>query len=160
MTKNILDRQNIIRRMAGSILASNLTAKEINLVSNELIKDRTFSTELGESIRKSMLAFDINPYTETKKYKIDDLQNETNWIDSTMSKIQEKKISKKDIIEALPTNTFSNISKNSLIKMSLRDLLLRAFTNPNQSTINSFIRKLGIENEIDPYLAGIDNKRY
>jgi hypothetical protein len=42
--------------------------------------------------------------------------------------------------------------------MSLKDLLLRAFENSSPANINSFIKKIGMGTEPDPYLTGIEKK--
>ncbi|MDN2704482.1 hypothetical protein O0881_21100 [Janthinobacterium sp. SUN100] len=159
MKKNNLEN-NTIRKIVGLILSSDISSIEIHMLSSELINSRDLSIELGNALKKSIQALENSSDTKPKNLKIDNNNYEISSITNLMEKIQDRKISKKVVISALPKNTFSNISQNSLLKMSLRDLLNRAFENSSENTINSFIRKIGIDSEPDPYLAGIDKNRY
>lgn len=145
--------QSILRRAVGAILSSSLSSREIIDFSNELVHSPNLAYDLAQALRMSMQVLDVEPVVH-----FEPLGQEPPWLPLIVDRIQKSKLPKRAIIELLPQRHIGHISPMTQQKMSLKELLLRAFENASQSTINSFIRKIGVESEPDPYLTGIEKK--
>lgn len=145
--------QPVLRKVVGSILSSNLTSREIIDLSRDLMHSPELAYEIARALRLSVEVFDEEP-----NMRFEPVTSEPPWLTMVVDRIQKSKMPKREIIELLPKRYIDHISHATLQKMSLRDLLLRAFENTSQSNINSFIRKIGMDVEPDPYLTGIEKK--
>ncbi|WP_228892972.1 hypothetical protein [Pseudoduganella aquatica] len=145
--------QSVLRRIVGSILSSNLSSREILDISRELTQSPELAFDLSRALRLSMQALDEEP-----DMHFESIASEAPWLPMLIDRIQRSKIPKKEIIGMLPQRHIDRISPATLQKMSLKDLLLRAFENSSPANINSFIKKIGMGTEPDPYLTGIEKK--
>lgn len=145
--------QSALRKIIGSILSSNLSSHEIIDFSHELMSNHEFGIELAHALRLSMQVLEEEP-----SMYFEPVASEPPWLPVIMDRIQKSKIPKREVIGLLPQKYIGHISPLTQQKMALRDLLLRAFENASQANINSFIRKIGMESEPDPYLTGIEKK--
>lgn len=145
--------QSALRKIVGSILSSNLSSREIIDFSHELINSPELGFELAQALRLSMRVLEDEP-----SMHFEATATEPPWLSVILDRIQKSKLPKREIIGLLPQRYIGHISPLTQQKMSLKDLLLRAFENASQANINSFIRKIGMESEPDPYLTGIEKK--
>lgn len=154
MKKNA-SRAAIIRKIVGSVLSSDMTNKDIDYFSDDLIHDREFSFELGHALRMSLYALEAKTDYDPDMY----YSRSRSWLTDIVDIIQEKHISKKEVIMAIPPNLINDISFSSLIRQPLIDILERTLEKAPKKLIDEFISNLGIRIEQDPYLAGIEKKR-
>lgn len=145
--------QLTLRKIVGSILSSNLSDSEIIDFSHELMSNPEFGFELAHALKHSIRVLEEEP-----SLNFEPIASEPPWLAIVMDRIQKSKIPKREVISLLPQRDIGHISPVTQHKMSLRDLLLRAFENSSQARINAFIRKIGVESEPDPYLTGIEKK--
>ncbi|WP_290600304.1 hypothetical protein [Janthinobacterium sp.] len=153
---------DLIRKIVGHILSSEFTEIQINSIALDLVRNPKFCADLGNSLRKSIQAIsgitDQTP-TPSKVSKSDISKASPYDLESAIKEIQDRKIPKKIVISAIPKNFLPRVSDMSLMKMSLRDVITRSFQGKSEYSIDFFLKNLNIQNDYDPYLAGIDKKR-
>lgn len=151
--KSKLIGHSVFRKIVGSVLSSGISSSELEDFSLELMSNPDLAYEFAHGLRQCLHILD-----ETPTSHFESTPSEPPWLIEIINRIQKSKIPKKDIIRFLPQKNISHISPGTLQKMGLREILLRALENSPQSTINLFIRRLGVESEPDPYLSGIEKK--
>ncbi|WP_175869822.1 hypothetical protein [Burkholderia sp. BCC0397] len=152
--KNEANRQEIMRRMIGALLASGLSSRDLYLISENITRDQDFSYDLGRLLKDHL---DIIGTTSPHKTSAT-APKDPSWLISALEAVNRRGLSKKELISIIQKQTPLNASAATLNRLSAKEILLRAFENSSSAKISSLLNNLSEKIEPDMYLKGIEQR--
>ena len=157
MKQNI--RNKVIRMLASSILASDLTANEMRKVANSLIHDNDFLWDLGSMLKD--MAEKLDKYSVKKRPADYNYSNISDILSEAMNIVKRKRLSKQRILEYI-----TEISPNDRLysldtKMTMKEILLNFFNRKSNVEKSELLNLLetGVKGRDDEYLKGIMRRK-
>lgn len=148
------NRQEMMRRMIGAILASGFSSHDIYSLSEEMISNPTFSYEIGRLLRKHLELVGIDP---PQRYSGVD-NKDPGWLASAIEMVERRGLTKKELVSLIQRQMPLTISATTLQRLTVREILLRVFENASSAQSSSFLKNLGDRMEPDMYLKGIERR--
>lgn len=148
------NRQEMMRRMIGAILASGLSSQDIYSLSEEMISDSAFSYEIGRLLRRHLELAGIDP--PQRASGID--SNDPGWLASAIELVGRRGLTKKELVSIIQKQVSLPIPATTLQRLTVREILLRVFENASSAKSSSFLKSLGEKMEPDMYLKGIEQR--
>lgn len=148
------DRRNdLIRRVAGAILISVASERELGLIAGALEADDEFMHDVAEVLRTALEASHTPPpkSVSSEKPTLDPLA------DTAFQAVQQQKITKARLIEEI-SSILSIVDTSLMKRMSTRELLRKFFADAGPSQMAKFLSRIGVSTSQDPYLRGIGNR--
>lgn len=152
--KREANRQEVMRRMAGALLASGFSSQDLLLLSEEMISDQNFSYELGRLLRKHLELVGIDPPQRASGVVVKD----PGWLASALDIVSRRGLSKKELVSIIQNQLPINVSPATLQRLTVREMLLRAFEGASNDKTSSFLKSLSGKMEPDMYLRGIERR--
>jgi len=157
---NAKTRERAMRVLLSSLLESNLTAREMNEISDALLEDTDFPQTFGQLIKDIVISMEVNTRSLKPKPTIIQLADDTP-VKTALLLIKKKRLLKNGVLERLRTlSPDVQIFLEKLPKkLSLTEILNRCY-NEMPQPFNEFISWLsGKEIPYDDYLEGILQKK-
>jgi len=136
------------------VLASGLSANEINAFADQLMTDASFALNLGFLLKRHLELLE----SDVPRNAPLPIASDSYWVSEASRVIEKQRISKKKLIELALASRNLPDSPTSLQRLSVREILARIFENMDESRANAFLKRLGYSIESDPYLKGIQQR--
>lgn len=146
-------RTDLVRLIAGSLLTSVRSERELRMVTGVLETEPNLMGEVAEMLR-AVLMVSGAPIT---KIPGTDEPPPHPLAEVAYQAIQRQKITKGQLIDEL-ISANPRIDPPRLKGVSIRDILQRFFTEASVSEGTRLLKRLGINMSQDPYLRGINER--
>lgn len=146
-------KRRVIRKIVAALLDSDLSASEIREIGKSVASDASFQRDLGDLLGK----LDIVLGHAEKRTRSQDLEHlseaQRDWLLSVLSLVQQKRKSKREIIELLGLLR-PGVGDSLDAGLTMRDLLSAFVRTASASDLHNVKRVLQVDLD-DPYLKGI-----
>ena len=153
----ITTRERAIRTIVSSFLQSDLTAKEINEISDGFLYEADFIQDIGKALYQlSDIIYSRSLKKQTEKNEFKD-----GFVEKALEIIKKKRLSKTEIISTMKkiNPDISNTIEPRVKKMTVKKLLSEFLSISGLSDFTQFVNILeGQSGSVDKYLEGILNR--
>jgi hypothetical protein len=148
------ERQEIMRRIVGAILASGLSSENIAIFSDELMSNVELSFELGVLLRKHMEIIGTN----SPEGLSGNADVAPPWLSLMFDSVARKGLSKRELISLIARFKKLDVSMTTLQRFGVREILIRTFEDSSAKEISAFLKLINGDITSDPYLKGIEQR--